>query len=303
MRIIILIIFLLLPLQVFAQTIQPTYKQGYAKNISETSNPELWKGLVGAWIPVLGNSGLGTLPDVSGFGNDGTIDSTQVASDWRIGNNPRLRGYVLNFDGTDDEVESQIILSDFNDLTINVWVNLADWTNANTQNEVFVGTRGLGFTNSVSLYAIASQDRVAMRVRGGAEINVHYDYGSSIISGWHMVTGQTSQVRAFNGAHSVGVWFDADNSSQLQQQAANLWAPVTSPTLKIAAAPESSDFMAGEIGSVHVWNRILREDEIKQLFRFGNSVSMFRTKQPVLARAAAAVPGGIPIFRRRIEGY
>ncbi|KKM92872.1 hypothetical protein LCGC14_1214190 [marine sediment metagenome] len=200
----------------------------------------------------------------------------------------------------DDQIGTDFVPRDFDDLTFNVWVNLADWTNANTQQEVFFGTSGLGFTSTVQLYALLNQDRVVMFGRGGAMISVHYDYGSSIISGWHMVTGQISQVRAFNGTFSVGIFFDADNSSQLQQQVANVWAPTADQDMEIGAAV-AADFMAGEIGSVHVWNRILSEREIKQLFR--DSVSMFRTKQPVLARVAAAAPGGIPIFRRRIEGY
>lgn len=36
---------------------QPSYKAGYAKIASESAYPELWDGLVGAWVPALGNSG------------------------------------------------------------------------------------------------------------------------------------------------------------------------------------------------------------------------------------------------------
>ena len=61
--------------------IKPSFSTGYAKNASESANPNLWKGLVGAWMPSFGVTG-NTLKDVSGNGNDGTLTNMDAASDW-----------------------------------------------------------------------------------------------------------------------------------------------------------------------------------------------------------------------------
>lgn len=81
---------------------KPSYSQGFARR-GETAYPNLWRGLVGAWIPSLGPTG-NTLFDVSGFRNHGTLTNMEPATDWVIGGNSRLPGYALNFDGTNEHV-------------------------------------------------------------------------------------------------------------------------------------------------------------------------------------------------------
>ena len=52
--------------------IKPSFSTGYAKNASESANPNLWKGLVGAWMPSFGDSGK-LLQDISGRSNDAEL--------------------------------------------------------------------------------------------------------------------------------------------------------------------------------------------------------------------------------------
>jgi len=59
---------------------QPSYGQGYARSQAEAANPGLWTGLIGAWHPPLGPTGL-TLFDVSGRGIDGTLTNMAPATD------------------------------------------------------------------------------------------------------------------------------------------------------------------------------------------------------------------------------
>jgi hypothetical protein len=80
----------------------PSYKSGYAKSASESANPKLWDGLVGAWMPSLGVTG-DTLRDVSGNGNHGTLTNMDSATDWVT----TSKGLALDFDGVNDYVESQ----------------------------------------------------------------------------------------------------------------------------------------------------------------------------------------------------
>ncbi len=73
-------------------SIQPSYKQGYARSASESANPGLWKGLQGLWHPGLGPTGL-TLRDVSGRRNHGTFTNMDPATDWVM----TEKGYVLDY--------------------------------------------------------------------------------------------------------------------------------------------------------------------------------------------------------------
>jgi hypothetical protein len=56
---------------------QPSYKAGYAKSASESAYPELWDGLVGAWMPSLGVTGIERVFDVIGR-NHGVIADSEA---------------------------------------------------------------------------------------------------------------------------------------------------------------------------------------------------------------------------------
>ena len=66
--------------------------------------PSLRQGLVGAWCPSLGASGL-SLIDRSGRGNHGTLNNMGGQDNWRASGS----AVALNFDGTNDYV---VVLSD-----------------------------------------------------------------------------------------------------------------------------------------------------------------------------------------------
>ena len=85
-----------------AKQTPPSYASGYAKSASESANPNLWDGLVGAWMPSLGVTG-DTLRDVSGNGSHGTLTNMDAATDWVA----TSKGLALDFDGVNDYVESQ----------------------------------------------------------------------------------------------------------------------------------------------------------------------------------------------------
>ncbi len=77
----------------------PSYAEGFATSAGESAHPELWKGLVGAWVPPLGVTG-GTLFDVSGYKNHGTLTNMEPATDWMAGE----KGWTLDYDGVDESV-------------------------------------------------------------------------------------------------------------------------------------------------------------------------------------------------------
>ena len=88
-----------------------------ARNASEAKHPHLWRGLVGAWVPSLGVTG-GTLRDVSGRGNHGTLTNMDPATDWVVSHGQ----YALDFDGTDDLIVSQSSQFELaSPFTVSVW--------------------------------------------------------------------------------------------------------------------------------------------------------------------------------------
>ena len=81
----------------------PSWAHGFARNAAESAAPDLWRGLVGAWVPALGPTG-GTLHDVAGSARDGTLTNMDPATDWVVGS----PGSVLDFDGSNDYVNVPI---------------------------------------------------------------------------------------------------------------------------------------------------------------------------------------------------
>jgi hypothetical protein len=54
------------------QDYPPSFKQGFARCAAERAYPDLWRGLVGAWAPMLGVTG-NRLPDWSGYRRNGSV--------------------------------------------------------------------------------------------------------------------------------------------------------------------------------------------------------------------------------------
>jgi len=55
-------------------------------------------------VPALGVTG-NTVFDVSGLGNHASLSNMDPATDWIISTNPRMPGYALDFDGSNDSLE------------------------------------------------------------------------------------------------------------------------------------------------------------------------------------------------------
>lgn len=78
--------------------------------------PSLRQGLVGAWCPSLGASGL-SLIDRSGRNNHGTLTNMGGQDNWQASGS----GLALNFDGVNDYVAINVVLNGA--FTVSVWAN------------------------------------------------------------------------------------------------------------------------------------------------------------------------------------
>ena len=91
----------------------------------ESTVPQLWDGVVGAWCPSLGPTGS-RLHDFSRFNNWGTLTNMDPATDWVVDGGQ----YALDFDGTDAteagpgtqnriQIDKNLILSSFG---VSMWI-------------------------------------------------------------------------------------------------------------------------------------------------------------------------------------
>jgi hypothetical protein len=83
-------------------------------------------GLVGHW-PLDNGSGT-TATDVSGNGNDGTLQNMDPATDWITG---VIGSYALDFDGADDFVDlfsPGILRLDGSSMTVSAWIRVNSFT-------------------------------------------------------------------------------------------------------------------------------------------------------------------------------
>lgn len=79
---------------------RPSYQLGFARNAGEAMFPQLWQGKVAHWVMALGNTG-DTVFDLMRK-HDMALTNMDKATDWEVSD--LNLGYVLDFDGSDDEL-------------------------------------------------------------------------------------------------------------------------------------------------------------------------------------------------------
>ena len=121
-----------------------------------TEHPSLRQGLVGAWCPSLGASGL-TLIDRSGRNNHGTLTSMAGQDNWRASGS----GVALNFDGTNDHARANHQRpSSLYPVTLSAWmqstnINVTAITNGNAFTLVSLSNTANATTIRIEIVNIA----------------------------------------------------------------------------------------------------------------------------------------------------
>ena len=75
---------------------KPSYATGYARNASESANPNLWKGLVGAWMPSFGVTG-GEVKELTSKSPNLTLQNIPY-SNWEV----KDKSLAVMLEGNDD---------------------------------------------------------------------------------------------------------------------------------------------------------------------------------------------------------
>lgn len=216
---------------------------GNSCNIYPTN---LLDGLTGWW------TFCGNANDESGNGHPGIINGATLTDD-RFGT--VNRGY--QFDGVNDFIKVNNIY-DYSNKTINTWFNAAEiYKSGNSAYQIFeIDAQSLSYGRTS-----AQIESGILYVTGGGELA---SYAIPIDSNqWFMLTmTRTPTVIKYylNGSYL------GDAPSGISTSTTN-----DNPNLLIGVdRAETVQFFKGKIDEVGIWNRVLSEQEIEQLFYHGN---------------------------------
>jgi hypothetical protein len=237
-----------------AKQTPPSYASGYAKSASESAHPNLWDGLVGAWMPGLGVTGE-TLRDVSGNDNHGTL---QYDTSWKTYDSETS----LYFDRVQDHVSGfdDVSLSSTEPFTIAIKVRLDSYLNA------YPGLLQLKTDTSAPFFIFASQSGSYEGLNFGSA-----DWDQLRNSPSVFVTNKTQSVAiTYNGngsgnASNYSMYLDGKQTGIIDT--AGFVAYSQQNYLGALNGGASSVFnWHGSVNSFSIYKRVLSPSEIKQLY-------------------------------------
>lgn len=258
---------------------RPSYKQGFARSAGESAHPELWRGLVGAWVPSLGITG-DTLFDQSAYKNNGTLTNMDSATDWVVKEN----GYVLDFDGggaSDDYVDLGTSNNfEFGTESFSIVARII--TNNTTTDQVILGKDvngardwnfSIGIINDGDL-EFQPMDSTANRVTAPITANV-----------WHNVAATRS------GASNTLLYIDGVNvHNQVYAQDFDAGTAVRIGEREFSGFEETFD---GQIALILIYKgRVLSPNTVA--FLDSSPLAMFELRPLVFKAPASAVSTFIP---------
>jgi len=236
---------------------KPNYATGYAKNASQSAHPNLWDGLVGAWMPSLGVTGE-TLRDVSGNGNHGTLTNMDAATDWVA----TSKGLALDFDGGTSSNHVSLGASDkiYENLTAATWVFWVKFNSFNYSYNQLLETYAP--TNNYQLSCLVkSNGKLAFYLSGVGGVS-NYDG-----TGLHTLASEKWYQLAYvyEGSKKQDGYVDA----RFDGRASNIKPSLISTTNEVFVSRSiygGGRYIDGQYGSVFQYNRALSPNEIKQLY-------------------------------------
>lgn len=207
--------------------------------------PSLRQGLVGAWCPSLGASGL-SLIDRSWRNNHGTLTNMAGQDNWRASGS----GLALNFDGVNDYVATNVVLDGA--FTVSIWANRRTAGS-------FVQRILWGNTADVDTY-IANIQATSVGVQSDNAGTFKVFAGFTFVNNawFHVVLSRDS-------GNNVRVWKDAVESSSGAQAISPVFTLNALGRYADASGPNAPFQWDGLIDDVRVYNRALTLAEIRLL--------------------------------------
>jgi len=252
-----------------------SWKSGFARNASESTNPQIWNGLAGYWAPSLGCTGIKRLVDISGKYHNGTINGSMTLADWIVSE----MGYVLDFDGSNDYIDlgnpSDL---DFGtgDFTIAMWVN-PDSLTSPAELQLFMAkdvSGGRDWTFGMGSYA---QGELTFISVNPADVEACASTSAVMtVNEWQhvVVVYRSGSVPVL---YRNGVALATDNPASGDDS----WAADFNTSTTVAMGRREfvgfEQEFNGQIGDSRVYNRALSADEVRELYWFPQAGLELRT--------------------------
>ena len=226
--------------------------------------PQLWRGCVGAWCPSLGPSGS-RLHDYSRRNNWGTLTNMDPATDWVVSGG----AYALDFDGSNDQVVANLVLSGRStQITASCWANLS----STSLRGAFMRVGATGSQGSLS------DDGFSLGV-GDISLDTN---GNNIIGEWVGTRWIASGVAYGTGWHHVVLVIDSSGFPIIYRDGVSVYSDTGALMTTIGSRAGgvtlfggySSDFppgypryFTGMCDDFRIYDRILSPAEISLLSR------------------------------------
>jgi len=219
----------------------------------------LRQGLVGAWCPSVSGPYGYRLPDLSGYGNHGTLTNMDSGSDWVVSGG---KG-ALDFDGSDDVVRLtlQNKIQTTTSFTMSAWVYTR---NTNAQRNIFSTwkfNRQSGWQ-----FTIDSANKVS-----AAFLQAFAQTYYVITSNTTIATNTWTNVLCVSSGDvlsNVNIFVNGTNSGKIDGPTTDP-GPLDSTSLSIGAreanASYDDTFLNGQLDDIRIYNRALTPSEIRLL--------------------------------------
>ena len=209
----------------------------------------LREGLVGAWCPSVSGSFGYSLPDISGYGNNGKLTNMDPPNDWVTSGGKT----ALDFDGSNDFVNLNTTLLT-NTKTASLWVQFRT-----TPNSVLIGTSTspdssyLIYVDSTNIYT-KRQSSFYYTAHGGFTLSVWYHV---------LIVSDGANISFYKNGKSIGSYVD----------------PLTVSWSSIGAYPSSAFSLNGSLDDIRIYKRALTPAEIQLLYTGGRGVGLIQERR------------------------
>ncbi|MCB9816610.1 LamG domain-containing protein [Candidatus Nomurabacteria bacterium] len=209
--------------------------------------------------------------DVSGYSNDGNARGDIAQNSTTLG----VLGQAMNFNGTTDYVQiaddTELGITDA--MAISAWVKLDD----NTPNtKQFIVSKRSGTTATANYRLLvddgSTYDKGELYFSYYAASNWRHIRSNYLIpdTEWHNLTA------VFDYANSEVVFYDNGVEVASPSITQNI-VDYSGTDVHIGTDSSKTDFLAGDLDDVRIYNRTLTADEVKRLYKMGEGVKVATT--------------------------
>ena len=229
----------------------PSYAGGWAASAAESEYPELWRGLVAAWIPALGPTGA-TLRDLSGWHRHTSLTNMEPASDWI----PSSKGWTINLDGTNENISLPVAAYPGNRWTVRMMIRSPNAPDGVAPKQVIHGLQDADNTPFMFSWSHAN---AAYRQAWAYEFATAWNpvkYNTTLVADtWY------EMVATHDGA-DLRIYLDGryENGATIGTVA----GPLSAFTLGSSATP--ANYWDGQIASCMLWHYALPPTMIDRLY-------------------------------------